>query len=118
MKDLNHNERMEVEKVKKKVPKWMQKNYTQINSVILLEFLALQREQSHVTKDQLRTACSQWIAEEKFDGNFNQMLHFGPKNHGKVFTVHCGQIQLWKPVADFIRSQHKIFIGSDEMPLP
>ena len=42
-----------------------------------------------------------------FDGNFNQMVNFGEKNHAKVFHIINGKVVLWKPVSEFILFEYE-----------
>jgi|SRR5690554_369090 len=92
-------ERQEIEKIQNRVPKWIQKGKTQINSIILLTFLELLNGNSVVSREILRNKC---FDIKDFNGNFNQMSHFGEKNHGKVFEVNKDDVSLWEPVAKFI----------------
>lgn len=92
----------EIEKVERRVPKWLA-NSTQINSIILNEFmlLACTNKTLCVSKADLETRCILKGVKD-FNGNFNQMLHFGDNNHGKVFDMQGEYIKLWEPVQVFI----------------
>ena len=92
------NEVDEIEKVKRKVPKWF-KNPSQDNSTILLNFLKLSKNNSRVTVQMLRQNCP---SMKGFDGSYNQMKNFGKKNNGKTFEEIDGYIILWAPVKEFI----------------
>lgn len=39
--------------------------------------------------------------------NFDQMKNFGRKNHGKVFSITDGEIELWSEVKSFILDLYK-----------
>lgn len=105
----NQHERdeKEIEKVIKRVPGWLSKGYTQINSVILLKFLELTKEKNAISLPDLEEECSQLIDKGKFNSNFTQMKNFGKKNHGKVFETKNDEIFLWKPVAEFILTKYE-----------
>ena len=94
---------IEIEKVKRKVPRWF-KNQSQYNSTILNCFLELSEQNSQITVQMLRNKCH--ILND-FAGNYNQMKNFGEKNHGKVFEESNGTITLWEPVEEFILELYK-----------
>lgn len=102
-----HDKQKEIEKVMKRVPDWLSKGYTQINSVILLKFLELTKETNSISKQKLNKECDELIGRSKFPGNFNQMTNFGQKNHGKVFETINDLVYLWKPVAEFILAEYE-----------
>jgi len=98
-----HDVGSEVEKVKRKVPRWF-KFTSQNNSTILMSYLELEEQQSRVTTSMLRNKCR---SLNDFEGNYNQMKNFGEKNHAKVFDEMDGVITLWKPVNEFILGLYK-----------
>jgi hypothetical protein len=61
-----------------------------------------------VRKEALKHSCN----IKKFDGNFNQMVNFGEKNHGKVFEVTGDEVRLWKEVAEFVMKEYELFDGT------
>lgn len=93
----------EIEKVKRRIPVWLRKEDSQINSFILLKYLELYQEGKPISKNRLKYECETYV---KFDSNFNQMVNFGVKNHAKVFHIVNQRIYLWKPVADFIIQEY------------
>lgn len=93
----------EKSKVEKRVPKWF-RNPQQINSKILMRYLELSQSDPFLTQNKLRAKCKDI---KDFDGNYNQMKNFGPKNHGKVFEENGGCIELWEPVKEFILDQYE-----------
>ena len=98
----------EKKKVEKRVPKWF-RNPQQINSKILMRYLELSKSDPFLTQNKLREKCEDI---KDFDGNYNQMKNFGPKNHGKVFEENGGCIELWEPVKEFILDQYEQSVGS------
>lgn len=107
---LEDREAIEVEKVKKRVHRWLKlEKRHQENSKILISFMKLLNHGSSVSKDELRKACAD---VDKFDGNFNQMKNFGRNNHGKVFEeIADGRIILWASVSTFVRNEYKKYFG-------
>lgn len=95
----------EIIKVERKIPKWFSNNKTQINSIILYNYLELLSDNEYVSKKILEDKCNLHI--NKFNTNFNQMSHFGQKNHGKVFEVEKDKVYLWEPVKNFILTHYK-----------
>ncbi len=98
-------ENEEIGKVEKRIPKWLKAEKTQINSIILITFLELLEDKLYVSREKLMTECSHLVKD--FKGNFNQMSHFGEKNHGKVFEVIKDEVYLWKPVSKFVKNLYK-----------
>lgn len=103
----NDKEAEEIEKVKRKVPKWLSASM-QINSTILGQYMRMsQNGQTPVTREQLQTQCED-AGVRDFMGNYNQMKNFGVKNHAKVFEEDVtGCVSLWEPVAQFIINSYK-----------
>lgn len=93
----------EIKKVHRRVPKWLRKSETQINSLILMKYLELYEEGKPISKIRLKNECENYL---NFDSNFNQMVNFGERNHAKVFHIVNQRIVLWKPVAEFILSEY------------
>ena len=52
----------------------------------------------------MKYECEEFV---NFDGNFNQMVNFGEKNHAKVFHILNGKIVLWKPISEFILFEYE-----------
>ena len=102
MVDLN--EKSEIEKIKKRIPKWFA-NPHQINHKILIAFLELQEKQDDIRLDDIERNCR----VETFKDNYDQMKKFGKKNHGKVFEEKYGSVELWQPVKEFILNEYKKF---------
>lgn len=92
----------EIAKVKRRIPRWIKKP-AQINSQILQLFMELsQNNEIPVKRDELQKDFEKDYADP-FYINYVQMKNFGPNNHAKVFEEDgWGNIELWKPVADFI----------------
>ena len=97
-------EEIEIEKIYSRIPRWIEKEKTQINSIILLTFLELLDGKDFVSKEELKAKC---VMIKDFNGNFNQMTQFGVKNHGKVFETTRDEVRLWKPVASFVVNTYK-----------
>ena len=95
--------RKEIEKIKLRVPNWFE-NTDQTNSKILLTFLSMDNKDGRVNIDDLKEKCD---LGGKFKMNFDQMKNFGRKNHGKVFSITDGEIELWSEVKSFILDLYK-----------
>ena len=97
----------EIEKLKKRVPRWKQKP-DQINSRILSLYMRMSNgASSRVTHNQLKEQF-ETLYDDPFETNYAQMKFFGLKNHGKVFTEHSdGTISLWYPIAGFIKDIYR-----------
>ena len=93
----------EIKKVHRRVPKWLRNGETQINSIILRKYLQLYEEGKPISRERLKNECEKFV---NFDGNFNQMVNFGEKNHAKVFHIIGYRIYLWKPVSEFILNEY------------
>ncbi|MBD5281075.1 MAG: hypothetical protein HDS35_11125 [Bacteroides sp.] len=104
----NHREEIEIDKVHRRVPKWICKPH-QINSTILNSFMELSSNgMLPVSVEKLQLLCKN-RGIEKFMGHYNQMKNFGIRNHAKVFMQpkYSDQVYLWKPVATFIKGLFK-----------
>ena len=97
------NENIEIEKVKSKVPKWLNNRQTQINSKILISFLELNKKCDIVTIDMLKHKCNL----PTFHSNFQQMCNFSKKNNAKIFSKLENKIFLWDKVEGFILNEYK-----------
>jgi hypothetical protein len=96
----------EIEKIKRRVPNWFIKGKTQINSIILYTFLELLVDNTFVPRALLEEKCHEKIKD--FNGNFNQMAHFGEKNHGKIFDVDNNKVYLWEPIENIILDLYQL----------
>lgn len=95
-------EAIEVDKVKRKVPKWLN-SQGQICTTILTQFMRLSENgKKGVSREELKEA-SENLGVNDFMGNFNQMKNFGEKNHAKVFSEDNYIITLWEPISDFVK---------------
>lgn len=102
-------ERLEIERVKRRVPKWMS-NPNQINSIILKLFLKLSNKNEKSVS--LNLLEGEFRKENpglasKFKTNYFQMKKITPNNHAKVFDEIDGEIKLWVPVKDIIISHYE-----------
>lgn len=96
----------EIEKVKKRIPKWFKKQQ-QINSQILITFLKLSNNNSiPITVSLLQQKSNQ--DSNIFISNYNQMKVIAERNHAKVFEENNGNVRLWEPVANIIIDEYKI----------
>lgn len=95
--DINSEE---VEKVKRKVPRWLS-NPSQYNCKILNAYMLLSNNNTMPISTSLLENNLE-IDPNKFLSNFNQMKTISEKNHAKVFTEEYGQVKLWGPVVEFI----------------
>jgi len=90
----------EIEKVKRKVPKWMKKKH-QYNYRILKVFMDISNHNEHsVSVDELEKYSE--IDPKIFLGHYNGMKTISVKNHGKLFDEVDKRVKLWEPVAEFI----------------
>jgi hypothetical protein len=86
----------EVEKVKRKLPRWAN-NPQQINSKILRLFLDLQSSGHKISETFL---MEKYGDHAEFLRNFNQMKMISTNNHAKVFDVKNGLVTIWAPVVE------------------
>ena len=94
---------LEIEKVKRKIPKWIEKPF-QINSRILNLYMLLSKNGSYPVSRIVLKEEFEKKYNNPFESNYNQMKNFGIKNHAKVFTESKeGIISLWEPVATFVK---------------
>jgi len=98
----------EIEKVKRKVPKWMKKTH-QFNYKILEAYMELSNN-NEVVIDVRELEEYSDIEPKIFLGHYNAMKTISKKNHAKVFEEMNKEISLWKPVAEFIV---ELFKGRD-----
>ena len=100
-------ESIEIDKVERKIPKWIN-NPTQINSRILGLYMLLSKNGSRsISYDRLREEYLNKFNDDKFDRNYVQMKNVAEKNHAKVFSEdEYGNISLWEPVAYFIKNKY------------
>lgn len=96
--EIDDNE-AEIEKVKRKIPRWMNKP-DQINSKILLKAMSLLAQKKSISFDVFKRECEDI---KSFLSNFNQMANFGKNNHGKVFDKDGDILKLWEPIEGFVR---------------
>jgi len=99
-------EEIEIEKVKRKVPLWLNKK-NQFNYKILKTFMDLSNNNSHyVNVATLESHCG-INDSKKFLSNYNLLKTISEKNHGKVFQEKNGQISLWNPISDIVINYFK-----------
>lgn len=98
---------VEVDKVKRKVPKWLD-NPNQICSRILIIYMKLSNNNAlQVKRSKLQSEFEKGC-DEPFFSNYNQMKYFGERNHAKVFSEDGnGNIQLWTPIASFVETEFR-----------
>lgn len=103
IKSVNYED--EIIKVKRKVPKWMNKTH-QYNYKILKAYmdLSIYNEISISVKE--LEAYSE-IESKIFLAHYNNMKTISKKNHAKVFEEINKNITLWKPIANFIEELFK-----------
>ncbi len=102
----NQTQQVEIEKVKKRVPKWLV-SPNQANHKILVAFLKLLGIENSVSLAELQKSCS---AIENFGTHYTAMKSISERNHGKVFEENNKQIFLWEPVKDFIIAEYNKFM--------
>ena len=95
-----NDESSEVQKVYRKVPRWLN-NPSQYNYKILTTFMKLSNNNSTPISISLLENNSN-IEDNKFMSHFNQMKIISERNHAKVFEESYGEVKLWEPVAEFI----------------
>ena len=80
-------ESIEIDKVERKIPKWIN-NPTQINSRILGLYMLLSKNGSRsISYDRLREEYLNKFNDDKFDRNYVQMKNVAEKINAKVFSV-------------------------------
>ncbi|MDR3046618.1 MAG: hypothetical protein LBU51_03265 [Bacteroidales bacterium] len=94
---------VEINKIHQRIPNWFN-SPNQINSTVLINFMQLKDANGSVSYSDLEQRCK---SIKKFKGNFDQMINFGQKNHGKVFEWSGTNIDLWQPVSVFIENEYK-----------
>lgn len=99
----SNNEELEVKKVKSRLPRWGN-NSNQINSRILALFLKLSKGGTPVTVNELKNAYGN---DGEFDKNFAQMKMISERNHGKVFEVNDGVVEIWPKVIEYVEGFSK-----------
>ena len=111
---LTDEEKREVDKVKRKVPKWFN-NLQQINTQILKSYLLLQQETDVVTVNLLANVCEgEGVEAKTFRDHYPQMKSIAEKNHAKVFDENAGFITLWEPVSKFILREYEKFLAKSD----
>lgn len=101
----------EINKIRRKLPKWAH-NQQQINSKILTKYLALRRAgHDQITEPEFARAYGN---ESEFYRNYPQMKTVSPRNHGKVFDVQNGYVQIWEPVADAVARYESTVFGDQQ----
>ena len=101
----NNSESDEVQKVHRKVPRWLKKP-SQYNYKILTTYMTLSNNNSTPISLSLLKKNSN-IEDNKFTSHFNQMKIISERNHAKVFDEAYGEVKLWTPVANFIIDLYK-----------
>jgi hypothetical protein len=104
-KENNNSELSEVQKVHRKVPRWLN-NPSQYNYKILTAFMALSNNNTTPISISLLEKHSN-IEDNKFTSHFNQMKIISERNHAKVFDEAYGEVKLWEPIASFIIDLYK-----------
>jgi len=111
---LADEEKCEVDKVKRKVPKWFN-NLQQINTQILKSYLLLQQETDVVTVNLLANVCEgEGVEAKTFHDHYPQMKLIAEKNHAKVFDESDKIITLWEPVSKFILCEYEKFLAKSD----
>ena len=96
----------EVEKVKRKVPLWLEKP-NQLNYKILKTYMNLSNNNSHYVNITTLESHSKINDPKKFLANYNLLKTISEKNHAKVFEEKNGQVTLWNPVSEIIENYFK-----------
>lgn len=101
-----NKEALEIEKVKRRIPKWVEKP-SQINSRILNLYMRLSKNASVlISYEELKEKYEQMYDGGDFKSNYDQMKNFGKNNHAKVFSESKSRlISLWEPIEVFVKSQ-------------
>ncbi|MBV5341511.1 MAG: hypothetical protein J0665_18475 [Deltaproteobacteria bacterium] len=97
------DEDLEAKKVKGRLPRWGN-NPNQINSRILALFLKLSKTEAPVKVNELKNAYGN---DGEFDKNFAQMKMISERNHGKVFEVSDGVVEIWPKVIEYVEGFSK-----------
>jgi len=94
----------EINKVKRKVPLWLNKP-NQYNYKILSTFMKLSNNNKYPISVSLLEKHSKIEDSKKFISHYNQMKIISERNHAKVFQEESGQVTLWKPIEGFVVNQ-------------
>jgi len=108
--ELSNDEKLlqdEIEKVKRKVPKWMKKTH-QYNYQILKAFMEL--SDNNANRIEVEALEKYVNIGQAFLANYNNLKTISEKNHGKVFDEIDREVELWEPVAEFVE---KIFFQQE-----
>lgn len=89
----------EIRKVKNRLPGWFSRP-EQKNSKILYAYLSLY--DSSVGYVLFRDLQQKANMGSVFKTNFDQMVNFGEKNHGKIFESEGERVYLWEKVKDYV----------------
>jgi superoxide dismutase len=94
----------EINKISIRLPNWAIKQH-QINAKILTLYLKLEEEGvQQITEQMLK---ERYDDQSEFYRNFPQMKTIAPKNHGKVFNVQNGVIEIWEPIKQIVHDYKK-----------
>lgn len=100
----NNSESDEIVKVSRKLKLWSKKP-EQISSKILKAYIKLKPNDLAVSPslELLEERCLEYgINSKQFNTNFSQMTVISPKNHGKIFDVINGKVEVWDKVKDSV----------------
>ncbi|MEA3492717.1 MAG: hypothetical protein U9R27_12575 [Campylobacterota bacterium] len=101
----NRSEAEEVQRIYRRVPLWLNRPH-QYNHKILVAYMMLSdNNETHISVSSLEKH-SDIKDSSKFYSHYNQMKIISEKNHAKVFTEENGNVQLWKPVSEFIINEY------------
>lgn len=88
----------EINKVARRLKLWTNKP-DQMNTRILTAYLKLESEEGKVTEQRLKQEISE---DSSFDSNFTQMRIIADRNHGKVFSINNGEVEIWEPIKQYV----------------
>jgi superoxide dismutase len=101
----------EINKISRRLPNWAIKQH-HINAKILTLFLKLEEEGGQQITEQM--LMERYGDQAEFYRNFPQMKTIAPKNHGKVFNVQNGVIEIWEPIKQIVHDYKKMVFKQDE----
>ena len=101
-----YDEEQEVKKIERKISGWFS-NKHQENSKILYAFISIYEENNGIV---IYERLKEKSNVKKFEGNYNQMKNFGPKNHGKIFEQDGQNIYFWDKVEKIIWNHYNRYV--------
>jgi len=101
----------EINKIRRRLPNWAIRQ-DNINAKILTLYLKLKDEGGRQITEQM--LMERYDDQSEFYRNFPQMKTIAPKNHGKVFNVQNGVIEIWEPIKQIVHEYKEMVFKKGE----